>query len=118
MLTLLFQGHVHVVFPVNEQISVEADAIACSAGSVNIAAHLCKLTFGAKTATLTGRKAHELYVTLAQAMIPPVGTAGTMYESLSHLVCTIKPHEIAKKSGGGADCSFDAGPSPGVKSSP
>jgi hypothetical protein len=41
-----FSGPVHVVFPVNEQIPVEADAIACSAGSVDITAHLCKLTFG------------------------------------------------------------------------
>ncbi len=65
----------HVLFPVNEQISVEADA--SSASDVHITAHLCKLTFGAKTATLTGRKAHELYATMLEAGVPPDSGRGS-----------------------------------------
>ena len=35
------------------------------------------------------------------------GGAGHMFESLAHLVCTIDPGEIAQKTGGGADCTFE-----------
>lgn len=41
--------------------------------------------------------------------MPPDGAAGTMFEALSHLDCTINPHEIQQKVGGGASCSFDPG---------
>jgi hypothetical protein len=41
--------------------------------------------------------------------VPPDGAAGTMFEALSHLDCTINPHEIPQKAGGGASCSFDPG---------
>ena len=37
------------------------------------------------------------------------GAAGTMFEALSHLDCTINPQEIQQKAGGGASCSFDPG---------
>ncbi len=120
----LFDGRFNLVVPPDTTISIEADAIVCSAGDVDITAHSCTLTFGPPASPyligpaisyLTGRKAHELYATMMEAMIPPQGTAGALDESLSHLVCTINPHEIAKKSGGGADCTFDAGPSPAAK---
>ncbi len=107
VLARLFDGHTNVPFPANKKISVEADAIDCTAGNVDIAAHRCKLTFGAKTISLGGREAHELYATMVEAAVPSEGAAGTLHESLSHLVCTINPHEIAQKGGGGADCSFD-----------
>ncbi len=107
VLARLFDGYTNVPFPANKKISVEADDIDCTAGDVDITEHSCKLTFGAKTANLTGRKAHELYATMVEAGVPSEGTAGRLHESLSHLVCTINPHEIAQKGGGGADCSFD-----------
>jgi hypothetical protein len=44
-------------------------------------------------------KAHELYATMAEAGVPSEGSAGAVHESLSHLVCTINPHEIAQKGG-------------------
>jgi hypothetical protein len=97
VLALLFQGHVHVLFPGNEQISVEADAIDCSAGEVDITAHLCKVSFGAKTATLTGRKAHELYATMLEAGVPPDGSAGVVHETLSHLMCRINPQTFSRR---------------------
>ncbi len=43
--------------------------------------------------------------------MPPDGAAGSTFESLSHLVCTIDPQVIAQKAGGGADCTFDPGAS-------
>ncbi len=107
VLARLLDGHTNVPFPANKKISVEADAIDCTAGNVDITAHSCKLTFGANTANLTGRRAHELYATMVEAGVPSEGAAGTLHESLSHLVCTINPHEIAQKAGGGADCTFD-----------
>ena len=67
VLERLLDGDSNVAFPANQKISVAADAIVCNAGDVDITAHSCKLTFGAKTANLTGRKAHELYATMAEA---------------------------------------------------
>jgi len=118
VLTRLLGGHADVAFPANKQISVKADNLVCNAGKVDITAHSCKLTFGSKTADLTGDKAHELYATMAEAGVPSEGSAGAVHESLSHLVCTINPHEIAQKGGGGADCTFDAQTSPAAKSNP
>ncbi len=112
----LFDGEFDVPFSRNKKISIEADTIICRAGNVDITARSCRLTFGAARTDLTGRKAHELYATIAEAGISSEGSAGTMYEGLSHLVCTINPHEIAQKGGGGADCTFDSGASPGAKS--
>jgi hypothetical protein len=43
------------------------------------------------------------------AGIPADGAAGSVFESLSKLNCTLDPAEIRKKAGGGADCSFDTG---------
>jgi len=56
-----------------------------------------------------GRKAHELFATIAEVGVPSDGAAGTIYESLSHLACTINPAEIKQKAGGGAECKFDPG---------
>jgi hypothetical protein len=100
VLTQLLGGHADVAFPANKQIPVKADDTVCNAGNVDITAHSCKLTFGGKTADLTGDKAHELYATMAQAGVPSEGSTGAVYESLSHLVRTINPHEIAQKGSG------------------
>ena len=105
----LFSGHSNVTFPANRKISVEADAVVCRASNVDITSRSCKLTFGAASAHLTGREAHELYATIAEAGIPSEGTAGSAFESLAHLVCTIDPPAIAQRAGDGADCTFDAG---------
>jgi hypothetical protein len=112
----LFNGHFHQLRGATKVISVEANAIVCSVGNVDLTAHSCKLTFGGKTINLTGDKAYELYATMSQAGVPSEGSAGAVHESLSHLVCTINPLEIAKRDGGGADCTFDAAASPAAKS--
>jgi hypothetical protein len=44
---------------------------------------------------------------MVEVGISSEGAAGTLHETVSHLVCTISPHEIAQKAGGGADCTFD-----------
>ncbi len=111
----LLEGHPSLPFPANRKISVEAKSIDCTAGNVDITAHACKLTFGSETVHITGRKAHELYATMLEVGIPSEGAAGTLHETVSHLVCSISPHEIAQKAGGGADCTFDTSVSPAAK---
>jgi hypothetical protein len=93
----------------SRKISIEADAIVCRQSNVDITARSCELTFGAKKVTVKGRKAHELFATIAEVGVPPDGAAGTIYESLSHLACTIDSEEIKQKTGGGAECKFEAG---------
>jgi hypothetical protein len=93
----------------NKKIAVEADAIVCRQSNVDISLRSCELTFGPKKVTVKGRKAHELFATIAEVGVPPDGAAGTIYESLSHLSCSIDPEEIKQKAGGGADCQFDPG---------
>jgi hypothetical protein len=92
-------------------ITVTADKIVCKAGNVDITLHQCDLTFGAKTVTLTGEKAHELYATILEVGVPPDGAAGTTYEALSQLSCTIDPAQIRAEAGGGATCTFTPGAS-------
>jgi hypothetical protein len=58
---------------------------------------------------LKGRRAHELYATIGEVGVPSEGAAGSVFERLSDLNCTINPNEIAQKGGGGASCTFDAG---------
>jgi len=98
-----------LAFPASRTISVKADKIVCRASNVDISFHSCALTFRSKTINLKGRRAHELFAIVGEVGVPPDGAAGTMFEALSHLDCTINPHEIQQKAGGGASCSFDPG---------
>jgi hypothetical protein len=109
----LFGGRSNITLRMNRKISVRADAVVCRLSQVDIQSRSCKLTFGATSANLTGRQAHELYATLAAALaeagVPSGGALGSIFASLTHLVCTIDPVKIANKAGGGAECTFDAG---------
>jgi hypothetical protein len=109
MLARLFRGRPEVGFPAGRTISVKAEFIVCRASNVDITSRSCKLTFGARSVDLAGRKAHELAATLTEAGVPPDGAAGSTFARLSHLVCTIDPNVIGQKAGGGADCTFDPG---------
>lgn len=102
-------GKSKVRFPAKKKITMIADSISCHAGNVDLTAHSCTLTFGKKTATLHGRIAHELYATLIENGVPSDGAAGTIYEAVSKLSCTIDPAEIESKDGGGASCQFTPG---------
>ena len=105
----MFAGYLNFRFPANRKITIKADSIVCRASNIDITQRSCELTFGAKKVALSGRKAHEMYATIAEVGVPADGAAGTIFESLSHLVCTIDPNEVKQKAGGGATCNFDPG---------
>ena len=92
-----------------KNISVEAQSVVCRASNIDLTSHSCDLTFGIRMINLRGRNAHELFATLNEAGVPSEGASGSIFESLSHLVCTIDPKQL--QAGGGADCKFDTGAS-------
>lgn len=100
----LFSGSSGISY--KKKIAVTADKIVCRAGNVDITARSCDLTFGKTTKTINGRAANELYATEAMAGVPSDGAAGTMFESLAKLSCTLDPQAIKRDDGGGADCSY------------
>jgi hypothetical protein len=109
VLARMFAGYLNFRFPPDRKIAVEADSIVCRASNVDLTSRSCELTFGPKKVTLSGRKAHELFATLAEVGVRPDGAVGTIRESLSRLSCTIDPNEVKQKAGGGATCNFDPG---------
>jgi hypothetical protein len=111
VLASFFAGNAKTPYAPGKTITVSAAKIVCKAGDVDITLHQCDLTFGAKTVTLTGEKAHELYATIAEVGVPSDGAAGTIYEALSQLSCTIDPAQIRAEGGGGATCNFTPGAS-------
>ena len=88
-------------------LTITADRIVCRTSNVDITARSCELSFGKTTSRLTGRSANEVYATLAMAGIPADGAAGSAFESLSKLSCTLEPAAIKDKSGGGATCTYE-----------
>jgi len=105
----LFEAQLNFTFPANQRISVVADAVVCRVSNVDLTARSCDLTFGAAKSTLTGRKANELNAMAVVAGVPSDGAAGSIFESLAHLACTIDPNEIKQRDGGGASCTFANG---------
>jgi len=106
VLAKFLNGYANVRYPPNKKITVSAGAVTCRASNVDITLHSCDLTFGAQKVTTHGRKAHELYATLAEVGVPPDGAAGSIFEAVSNLDCTIDPGEVKQKAGGGAHCAF------------
>jgi hypothetical protein len=106
----LFVGDLNFPFSADRIISIHADAVVGRASNVVITSRSCDLKFGTKRAALKARKAHELVA--SGVGVPEDGAAGSVFESLSRLTCTISPHEIQQKAGGGADCRFDKGAPP------
>jgi hypothetical protein len=51
-----------------------------------------------------------MYATLIENGVPGDSAAGTLFESLSQLSCTIDPNVIDQRAGGGASCNFTPGP--------
>jgi hypothetical protein len=103
----LFAGDSNFFVKSSKTISVTADEIVCRTSNVDIAARSCEMTFKASKRRLKGAKANELFAILATAGVAPEGAAGSNFENISKLNCTIDPDEIRQKSGGGADCSFE-----------
>ena len=102
----LFKGDTN--FPYGAKITVAADKIVCKTGNVDITARSCELKFKNSSKTLKGREANEVYATEAMAGIAPDGAAGSNFESLSKLSCTLDPKALKDKAGGGAECSYEA----------
>jgi hypothetical protein len=94
-------------FPYKKKIFVTADKIVCRISNVDITARSCELTFKKATHTIKGREANELYATEVFAGAPSDGAAGSIFESVSKLNCTLDPAGIKDKGGGGADCSYE-----------
>jgi hypothetical protein len=105
----LFGGRINFGFTPNTKISVTADSVICKTSNVDITARSCDLAFGARKGALTGREANEVSATGLAAGAASEGAAGSIIESISKLDCTIDPNEIMKKSGGGAQCTFETG---------
>src|SRR5580693_11856 len=93
-------------FPYKNKITVTADKIVCRISNVDITARSCELTFKSKTNTIKGREANELYATEVFAGVPSDGAAGSIFESVSKLSCTLDPAGIKDKAGAGTDCSY------------
>jgi hypothetical protein len=102
----LFGGH-SVSFPPNRKISVTADSIKCRVSDVDLAARSCELDFKGGKRNLTGREANELFATVAVAGVMSEGAAGSIFEAVTKLACTIDPNVLKQKDGGGADCTFE-----------
>jgi len=90
------------------KITVSAVRIVCRISNVDVTSRSCELIFGKQKVSFTGREANELYATEAFAGVPSDGAAGSIFESLSRLKCTLDPAALRDKGGGGADCSYEA----------
>ena len=109
VLARLFGGRANFGRPRNrritgngEKITVSAASIDCKVSNVDITGRSCALAFAASNHELKGREAHELYATLVEAGVASDGAAGTIHESVTHLLCTIDPNAIKQKDGSGA----------------
>jgi len=91
-------------------VTVTADAIVCRVSNVAIETRSCELDFGKRKVTLKGRAANELYATLAAAGAPSDGAAGSIFEAVKSLACTVNPAAIDKQDGSGAHCDYTRGP--------
>jgi hypothetical protein len=95
--------------PTTNKITVTADKIVCRASNVDITSRSCELTFAGHVSNVKGAAANSIFATEALAGVPPDGAAGTIFEALSKLSCTLDPAVIKQKAGGGASCSFEPG---------
>jgi hypothetical protein len=109
VLARLFNGRTNFGYPRNRTITVSAESIDCKVSNVDITDRSCALAFNAGNRALKGREGHELYATLVEAGVASDGAAGTIHESVTHLLCTIDPNAIMQKDGSGAECKFDTG---------
>ena len=105
----MLNGNLAFSWPAGHTISVTADSVVCRASNVDISAHSCVLKFGTHTRNLAGRKAHELFATIGENGVPGDGAAGSIFEGLGSLACTIDPNAVKQRDGSGATCSFTPG---------
>ena len=106
----LFAGNEHAYFPAGRRIVVRADHVVCRVSNVQITARSCQLTFRGRVANLSGPAANAIFATLAAGGVPGDGAAGSIYEAVHGLACTLTPSVIKQNGGGGASCSYTVGP--------
>jgi len=106
----LFSGNERVDYPVGRVIVVSAEKVACRVSNVEITARSCEVTIMGRTANFRGRAANALFATLAAAGVPAEGAAGSIFEAVRGLACTLIPSVIKQNGGGGANCVYMAGP--------
>lgn len=104
---MLFAANADI--PYKKPIIVTADKIVCRTGNVDITVRHCEVSFGKKVKNVNGSTANEIFATEALSGIPSDGAAGSNFESLGQLSCTIDPNAIRQKDGSGADCTFQPG---------
>jgi hypothetical protein len=102
----LLDGQEKLSFPAGKTITIEATTLTCRASDVDLTSRSCALKFGNQDVALTGRAAHELFATLAEIGVPPDGAAGSIFETVSALRCTVDPDEVKQNAGGGAHCEY------------
>lgn len=100
VLAKFLNGQTNVTYPAGKTTFISVDKITCRASNVDIAYHSCDLVFGKKT------RAHELYATLAEVGVQADGAAGSTFEAVSNLKCTIDANEVKQKSSGGAHYDY------------
>jgi hypothetical protein len=105
----MLNGNLNFSYPAGQKIVVKADAVTCRTSNVDISAHSCAFTFGAHKPSTQGDTAQALYATLVWNGVPGDGAAGTIYEAVKTLVCTIDPNAVKQRDGSGADCTFVPG---------
>lgn len=110
LLRRMLDGDLNFHYPANQKIVVKATAVTCRASNVDISSHSCAFTFGAHKPSIEGDAGAALYATMVWAGVPSDGAAGTIYEGVKNLVCTIDPNAVKQRDGSGADCTFDPGP--------
>jgi hypothetical protein len=88
----LFGGKSNIAYA--RKIVLTADKIVCRTSNVDITARSCELTFKTVKRGLKGREANEIYATEIMAGVPSDGAAGSVFESLSKLSCTLDPKVI------------------------
>jgi hypothetical protein len=106
LLDAYLKGGTHAWFPSGQNVIVKADEVTCRISDVDITGKDCTLKFGARTISLAGRPAEAVYATLVWAGVPSSGAAGSIYEGVKSLDCTIHSDEVRQESGGGATCAF------------
>jgi hypothetical protein len=109
ILQRMLDGNLDFHYPADQKIVVKADAVTCRASNVDISSHSCALTFGSHKPSISGDAGAALYATMVWAGVPSDGAAGTIYEAVKNLVCTIDPNGVKQRDGGGADCTFNPG---------
>ena len=106
----LFAGNEGIDYPPGRAIAIGAEKVVCRVSNVEITARSCQLTIKGRTANLSGAAANALFATLAAAGVPADGAAGSIFEAVHGLACTLTPSVIKQNGGGGASCAYKIGP--------